>query len=113
MLGSSFINTNFLSSSFNNCLLDYSNFTYSSLKDCIFTNSSLKYTNFDNFKFNKLIFEDSLLTQASFFNSHLNNLDFSTCDISGIILDKDMLEGLKVNTSQALEISKLLGIIIK
>ena len=50
---------------------------------------------------------------SSFVNVNLNNLDFTTNDISGIVVDKDKLTGLIVNTEQAIELSKLLGIVIK
>ena len=46
-------------------------------------------------------------------NVNLNNIDFSSDDISGIVVDKNKLTGLIVSTEQALDFSKLLGIVIK
>jgi len=47
------------------------------------------------------------------FNTSLNNIDFSSCEIQGIGVNIKDLKGLKVNDIQALELSKILGIIIK
>ena len=45
--------------------------------------------------------------------TNLKNIDFRTCNIEGITVNKDDLNGLIVNDFQAIELSKLLGIIVK
>ena len=56
---------------------------------------------------------DSNLYKAQMFKTTLKNIDFRTCNIEGITVDKDDLKGMIVNDFQAIELSKLLGIIIK
>ena len=55
------------------------------------------------------------LSRADFFRTPLKNLDFSTCQIEGLLLSDDYneLQGLTVNSLQALELSKLLGLKVK
>ena len=47
------------------------------------------------------------------FRTNLKGIDFSTSNIDGIIIDKEDLKGLIVNQFQAVELSKLLGIVVK
>lgn len=47
------------------------------------------------------------------FRTNLKGIDFSTCNIDGIVVDREDLKGVIVNQFQAVELSKLLGIIIK
>lgn len=53
--------------------------------------------------------------QANFFKTVLKGQDFTRCDIEGLVLSdgKGELEGAAVNTFQALELAKRLGILIK
>ena len=76
-----------------------SDFTNANLSEC-----TLKYLNIEKCNF----------TNANFFNTKLTNIDFSDSLISKIILSDNFsnLKGVKVNEMQALELSKLLGIVI-
>ena len=47
------------------------------------------------------------------FRTNLRGIDVSTCNIDGIVVDKEDLKGIIVNQFQAVELSKLLGIIVK
>ena len=47
------------------------------------------------------------------FNTKLKELDFSSCEIENIAVSSDKLTGVVVNSSQALEFVKLLGIVVK
>ena len=51
--------------------------------------------------------------KSQFFKTKLNKIDFTTCNISGITVDINDLKGMIVNEYQALELSNLLGIIIR
>ena len=71
-------------------------------------NSSISEAKLKNTIFNKIDF-----TNSQIFNTNLNKIDFSNCNIEGIIIGREDLKGMIVNEFQALELSKLLGIIIK
>ncbi len=73
----------------------------------------MNFVNFNSAKFLKLLITNSSLSQASFIGTNLHGVDFSTNDISGIVVDKNRLDGFIVNVNQAVDLSKLLGIIIK
>lgn len=113
LIGSLFINSSLLSVSFRDSIIDYSNFDSTSFKETSFTNSSINFVNFDNSMLKKFAITNSSCTKASFLRTNLNGVDLSSDDISGIVVDIPSLEGLKVNINQAVELSKLLGIIIK
>ena len=42
----------------------------------------------------------------------LSGIDFSTCDIEGIKLDNKGIKGIMVNQFQAIDLARLLGIVI-
>ena len=44
---------------------------------------------------------------------YTEKIDFLNCDIQGVSFNLQNLKGCKLNTYQAIDISKLLGIIIK
>ena len=47
------------------------------------------------------------------YKTNLQGIDFSTCDITGIVVLPQDLRGMIVDEYQAMELSKLLGIIVK
>ena len=51
--------------------------------------------------------------QAQLFRTSLKNVDFRTCNIEGITVEKEDLQGMIVNEFQAIDLSKILGIIVK
>ena len=52
-------------------------------------------------------------TRGSFYKTSLNGIDFTTSIIDGIGIDLNGIKGMIVSELQALELSKILGIIIK
>ena len=59
------------------------------------------------------MFNDCELYRTQIFRTNLKGIDFSTCNIEGFVVDKDNLKGMVVNQFQAVELSKLLGIVVK
>ena len=53
------------------------------------------------------------MNSTEWFNTELKKLDFSSCEIENIAVSSDKLTGIIVNSSQALEFVKLLGIVVK
>lgn len=115
---SKFVGCNFTDSrvyhfSSNNTVYQYANFSNTNLEEVIFENCNLSNSSFSECKIKNIYFETSELVQAQFFKTKLKSIDFSTCEINGIITSIEDLEGVIVNNFQAIELSKLMGIIIK
>src|SRR5665648_651230 len=73
-------------------------------------NVTLKEVSFLNSHFKS---KKSIFTGVSFFKTLLKGVDFSESDINGISVSSEELKGLIVNPVQAVELSKILGLIIK
>ena len=91
----------------------YANFSSASLEEVLFEKCDLSNSSFTECKLKNTYFELSKLIQTQFFKTKLKGIDISTCEISGIITTFEDIKGLTVNNFQAIELSKLLGIIIK
>ena len=76
-------------------------------------NCNLSSSSFSECKVKNIYFETSELIQAQFFRTKLKSIDLSTCEINGIVTSLQDIEGVIVNNFQAIELSKLMGIIIK
>ena len=98
---------------FLNCALDYSNFAFSSFKSCRFADCICTQSSFSEGKFTAFEIQRCKLDESEFFHSHLNGVDLSTCTIEGIALCGDERKGVIVNPSQAVDLARVLGIVIK
>ena len=97
----------------NNTVYEYANFSNTNLEEVIFENCNLSSSSFSECKVKNIYFETSELIQAQFFRTKLKSIDLSTCEINGIVTSLQDIEGVIVNNFQAIELSKLMGIIIK
>ena len=95
------------------CNFQYSNFSNSSLKETKFEETNLVNTCLGECKLKSVTFNDCDLFKAQMFKTKLKDIDFRTCNIEGIVVEKEDLNGMIVNEFQAIELSKLLGIIVK
>lgn len=91
----------------------YANFNSSKMKDCVLKDNVLVESGFSMCKLNELEIDSCDFSRAEFYDTRLKGLDFSTSEISGIILDINTLKGIIVNEEQAIACAKLLGIIVK
>jgi uncharacterized protein YjbI with pentapeptide repeats len=57
-------------------------------------------------------FAQSILRQADLTGSRLNGLDLRSCDIEGLQIGIEDLRGARVSAAQALELTRLLGVVI-
>ena len=96
-----------------NSIFQYANFNSATIEDTIFDKSDLTKSFFDNCNFKNVYFENSKLIETSFFKTKLKDIDVSSCEFSGITTSIEDVKGLIVNNFQAIELSKLLGIVIK
>lgn len=86
--------------------------------DSLIENVTLDYAEVERAEFNgcyfkNVVFKECSLEKADFMNTNLKGMDFTDSDISGILLSGKELRGAYVSTMQAVELSLLLGIIIK
>ena len=98
---------------FSNSIGKYINFSFSKLKnvvidECNFAEGILQQTKLD-----KVIFNEADLSNAYFNKTNLNKIDFTTCDITGIDAEIEDLAGVTVNAIQALDLTRLMKIVIK
>lgn len=97
------------------CNLQYANFdhgafTYIFAKDCDFSHGILSECTVKEFAV-----KDSRFMETNFFRTRLRGMDFTECELAGIIVSDshEELAGAVVSTWQALELARLLGVIIK
>ena len=95
------------------CKGHYCDFGGSTFKDCMFDINDLTGSGFVQCDFKKTSFDKCILNSTEWFNTKLKELDFSSCEIENIALSSDKLTGVVVNSSQALEFVRLLGIVVK
>ena len=95
------------------CKGHYSDFGGSTFKDCMFDTNDLTGSGFIQCNFKHVSFDKCVLNSTEWFNTELKKLDFSSCEIENMAVSSDKLTGVVVNSSQALEFVKLLGIVVK
>ena len=99
---------------FNNCIIKYGNFSESSLANVIFNDCNLQEAAFMNLKkINKVVFNNCDMQKTDFFKTNLNKIDLRTCNLDGIRLSLECLNGVIVTSYQAIGIAGILGINIK
>lgn len=98
---------------FDACNGSYSNFKLSDCKQLCFRGCVLQNADFMEARFAKVYLERCNMRQAQLCGVKLKGMDLSDCDIEGIGIRLEDLNGVKVSALQAVELSKLLGIIIK
>lgn len=98
---------------FKNILGDYSSFSFSKLNKVSFESSSFAFSVFIEVKNKYLNFDDCDLKKTSFNKTYLEDVDLSNCEIDGIEIGIPELYKAKVNAIQALELVKLIGLIIE
>ena len=113
MIGCDFSDSRFYHTSSLETSYEYANFFNTNLEETIFDKCDLTESIFSESKIKNVYYENCKLVQAQFFKTSLNGVDLSTCKISGILTRIEDIKGLIVNNFQAIELSNLLGIIIK
>lgn len=133
-------NSNFSDAYFHRCQIKYGkwmgvNLSNSILKHTEITEGNFKISNMDSTKFEYVFISETNMehgnitscklknveffhtdfTLASFFKTSLKAIDFTECTIDKITVSEELteLKGAIVNPYQAVELSRLLGVIIK
>jgi len=113
--GSNFSSGSFLSVKFEDCLLRYANFTSSKLESSAFENSDLTDVFLAQCKLKNLSLDRSRFVRTDFFQTPLKGLDFSNATLEGICVSEGAgeLAGATVSPLQAVELARLLGVIVQ
>ena len=88
-------------------------FALTNLQTTTFINSKLSNASIQEALLKKVQFQYSNLIGIQLYKTNLSGIDFSTCDITGIVVLPQDLRGIIVDEYQAMELSKLLGIVVK
>ena len=113
LVGTIFIEASLEHVRFENCTLTYSNFTSSFLRNVMFCNTNMDEVSFNEVTWKYLTFDHCTFAQTEFLHTSLKQLDFTSSDISGILLDPSSVRGMIVTSYQAITLSRLLGIVIQ
>ncbi len=113
MVGTDFGMTTIKKVTFQNCVGRYVNFSFATMNEvkiisCSFQNMILQDTNCK-----KLLLQDNELLDLELLHTSLKDVDITSNHIEGLKTDLESIRGMIVNSSQALQLSGLLGIIVK
>ena len=78
-----------------------------------FIESNLKEAVFQETKLDKVVFEECDLRNGYFNKTFLGKQDLTSCDIEGIDIDIENIYGATVTAMQGLDLTRLMGLIIK
>lgn len=112
MSGSDFSSSVLQNVHFDKVLGKYMNFSFGTLKYTDIDHSDLEFASFNGCTFKDLKFDESNLNRNEFINTILDKVDVSTCTIEELTITADSIKGLKVSSAQALDLSRVLGLII-
>jgi uncharacterized protein YjbI with pentapeptide repeats len=95
------------------CKADFANLHEAKLDrvdftDCILTEAALEALNA-----RQLTFDSCDLTRASLFRTPMKGIDMTTCTLDGILVNLPDLRGMIVSPTQAMNLAKLLGLVVK
>ena len=93
--------------------MNYINFSSSKYKALKLENCHLSDSSFNDSDLSKTEFIKCNLSKCEFIQTPLKIVDLSSCDISGILLNLNHLNGAIISESQAIDIAQLLGVKIK
>ena len=111
------VGANFLESFFRNVSIEKSIFKYATLHGVKADTLNIVASDFDesffsDCKLKAAAFDEVSLMRTEFFRTPLKGIDLSSCNIEQLLVssEKTELKGVIVNTAQAVEFAKLLGI---
>ena len=113
LTGCNFNDSTLKSVTFKNCLGRYSNFAFSKFTGVSIENSDFSFAVFQEIKNETLLLDSNNLTKSVFSGTPLNNVDFTNSEIDGIEVKINDIFGGTFSVNQALDLSKLMGIIVK
>ncbi len=95
------------------CNFQYANTDSAKIKNVSVVNSDISHASVTECKLSNLELDGVKLISTNFFKTLLKDIDFTKSRIEGILVSGEELKGAIVNSVQASELAKLLGLIIK
>jgi uncharacterized protein YjbI with pentapeptide repeats len=96
-----------------NCDGRYAQISDGKLHTCEFKGSNFAEADFRSTDLESTIFTQATLTRADFGHSKLRGSDLRGADIDGIIVGPEEVRGAIVSATQAMDLARLLGLVIK
>lgn len=112
-IGSNFIMTRLNQIKISESNFKYSNFNNSNIKECNIKDCDFSGSEFEDVRFSRLDLKNVSFLGSRFFKTKLGLIDFTECNIDGISVEIKDLKDMIVSPYQAVELSKMLEIIIK
>lgn len=113
LMGIEILDSTLKNVTFTECNARYANLSGNQIKQTQFIKSDLSSSSFIQCGYTKTVYDHCKLKESEFYNTSLSGMDLSTSDIEGIGVSQNMLAGAIVNEEQALQLVRLLGIVIK
>ena len=113
LIGTSLINCTLKNVSILSCLGSYLNIGGTILEKVQFTDSNVKEMRLVNNSLRNTTFNACNMSKLTLSDTRLRGVDLSTCDISGMIFKPFDVVGCQVSASQAVEMIKNFGVIVK
>lgn len=113
LVGSDFSSSSLQNVIFYNSVARYSNFSFAKMKDVLVDHSDFTNGIMNECTFKNVFFTSSRLQLMEFLKTPLKGIDLRSCEIEGIKLSGPELFGTIVTPDQAIELSKLLGILVQ
>ena len=95
------------------CNARYLNFSMSKINQAEFTTCDLRNSDFNDCKLTSIAFTNCELVEAEFSHTPLSGIDLSDSHIEGIHVNLPDIRGAIVSTHQAMDLTSLLGLVIK
>ncbi len=113
MTGVSFGDAALTNAELTSCNLDYASFEGTRLDRSLVSQCRMRESIWSGVTFSRMSFEKTDLTQAQWHRTPMKGIDLRGCEITGWAIAPGDLRGLTVTSLQALELSKLLGIVVE
>ncbi len=110
MLGVGFIECTLNQVHMENCIGRYLNLASSTIKESSLSGGNYVGSAMTRLKLRKTMMTDCNFSRTDFTGTDMNGVDMSSCNLDGAIWSSELLRGMQVNTVQALELARLLGV---
>lgn len=113
LVGTNFSETVLNHLSMQDCNARYINLSMSKINQARFSACDLRNSDINDCKLASIAFDNCELIEAEFSHTPLRGIDLSDCHIEGIHVNLPDIKGAIVNTTQAMDLTSLLGLVIK
>lgn len=111
--GTQYIDARFKEVTIKNSKGIHSSFRFSKMKNVAFVDCDLGGADFQGSEMENVIFENCNLKDAQFSSTKLIHVNFSSSNIESIKINKESFGKVTVNTSQALYLSSIFGLVLE